>query len=185
MIAYDGSRYFGFVRQPGVPTIEGELLGAIRKLKLFKNLKSAWYRIAARTDRGVSALAQVAALDLEMEPKISELNSELPEDISILSSVQVQKSFDPRKEVVAKHYRYVCLPPSNFDFEVVRKAIKLLEGPHDFKCFCKRELGGNTRNSLLHASVRMNEFLIFDFIAKFFLRQQAVSYTHLTLPTKA
>jgi len=172
LVAYDGSSYFGFVRQPNVPTVEGQLLKTFRELKLFRNIDGARYKVAARTDRGVSALSQVVALDLDEEPDISLLNSELPEDIAILSSIPVQRTFDPRKEVLAKHYRYVCDVPAGFNFEIVKETIRLLEGSHDFKCFCKREPGGNTKNSIMYTAVRRDDILIFDFIAKFFLRQQ-------------
>lgn len=33
-VAYDGARYFGFARQPGLPTIEGELLKALKECGL-------------------------------------------------------------------------------------------------------------------------------------------------------
>jgi tRNA pseudouridine38-40 synthase len=170
LVAYDGTRYFGFVRQPRAPTVEGELLRAFRKFGLFKDLKRCRYGVAARTDRNVGALSQVVALDVEREPELSELNSELPEDIAILACRPVQMTFDPRREVLAKHYRYVCMPPKGFDLERVKRAARLLEGMHNFKCFCKPE--GNTWNSLMFARVKVNEFLTFDFIAKFFLRQQ-------------
>ena len=63
-VAYDGSRYFGFVRQPSRLTIEAELLKAFKECGMYRELKEARFRTAARTDHGVSAVGQIVALDV-------------------------------------------------------------------------------------------------------------------------
>lgn len=173
LIAYDGSGYFGFVRQPGKPTVEGELLKAFGRLRFYRELKDSWYRVAARTDRGVSALGQVVALNTLRVPDLEEINSALPDDIAVLCVRGVRESFDPRAQALIKHYRYVCRVPAEFDFASARDAAKSLEGQHDFRCFCKREPGKGTRGAVLHAGIeRRGDLLAFDFVAPAFLRQQ-------------
>lgn len=172
LVAYDGSRYFGFVRQPGRPTVEAELLRAFELRGLYRKLKEARYRVAARTDRGVSAIGQVVALDVRREPSVRELNVVLHQDIAVLAAAKVEPDFNPRTQVQSKHYRYVCEAPPGFDLLLARRAARLLKGTHDFKQFCKHEHGRSTIGELGYASVRGQKNLVFDFIARAFLWQQ-------------
>ncbi|MFQ6130363.1 MAG: tRNA pseudouridine(38-40) synthase TruA [Candidatus Hadarchaeaceae archaeon] len=172
LIAYDGSRYFGFVRQPGRLTVEAELLRTFERHGLYRKLKEARYRVAARTDRGVSAIGQVVALDVYGEPNQRELNATLPQDIAVLAAARVKPDFNPRTQAQSKHYRYVCEAPPGFDLSLARRAARLLEGTHDFKQFCKHEVGRSTSGELGHASVRGQKTLSFDFTARAFLWQQ-------------
>ncbi len=172
LVAYDGSRYFGFVRQPNRPTIEAELLRAFERRGLYRKLEEVRYRVAARTDRGVSAIGQVVALDVHREPNVRELNAALPRDIVVLAAAEVKPNFNPRTQAQSKHYRYVCEVPPGFDLPLARQGTKLLEGVHDFKHLCKHERGRSTIRELEHASVRGQKILGLDFIARAFLWQQ-------------
>jgi tRNA pseudouridine38-40 synthase len=172
LMAYDGRRYWGFARQPGVPTVEGTLLGVLKAEKLIYDFKSARCQVAARTDRGVSAIAQVVAASVNCRPDLDQLNASLPEDIALMGWAPVSSRFNPRREAQSKHYRYVCLPPPNFNSRLVEESVKLFEGIHDFRCFCKREKGRSTRGVISFASFRKNFALIFDFVGPFFLWQQ-------------
>lgn len=172
LVAYDGSRYFGFVRQPGRPTVEAELLRAFERCGLYQELKEAGYRVAARTDRGVSAIGQVVALDVRRKSNVRELNVVLPQDIAVLAAAKVEPDFNPRTQAQSKHYRYVCEALPGFDLSLARQAARLLEGTHDFKQFCKHEHGRLTIGELGHASIRGQKILRFDFIARAFLWQQ-------------
>lgn len=172
MVAYDGARYFGFVRQPGQTTVEAELLGVFRESGLCLNLKGAKYQVAARTDRGVSAVGQVVALDVIEKPKLRELNALLPEDIVVLAAAEVKPDFNPRTQAQSKHYRYVCEFPLSFDLSTSRRAVKIFEGVHDFKHFCKHERDRSTTGEISYANVRGQKILVFDFIAPAFLWQQ-------------
>lgn len=172
LVAYDGTRYFGFVRQPGLPTVEGELLKAFEGFELYPELSHARYRTAARTDRGVSALGQVIALDALKRPNLRALNASLPPDIAILGATKVEPSFDPRRQAMHKHYRYICEAPKGFNPKKARAAARLLLGTHDFGNFCKREKGRPTEAKLERVSVRGRKILTFDFAAGAFLWQQ-------------
>lgn len=171
-VAYDGARYFGFVRQPGHPTVEAELLEIFSKCGLYHDLRDVTYRVAARTDRGVSGMGQVVALDVLWEPNLQELNSVLPEDIAVLVAVEVKPDFNPRTQAQSKHYCYVCEAPHSFNLPTAREAAKLFEGTHNFSHFCKREPGKPTTGDLEHVRVRGKKILVFDFIARGFLWQQ-------------
>ena len=172
IVAYDGARYFGFVRQPSKPTVEAELLRAFRACGLYSDLKEAKYRVAARTDSGVSAVGQVVALDVVKNPNLKQLNSLLPEDIAVLAVAEVKSDFNPRTQAQSKHYRYVCEFPLGFDLSTARRAVKIFRGVHDFRHFCKHERGKSTTGEISYANVRGQKILVFDFIAPAFLWQQ-------------
>jgi len=172
IVAYDGARYFGFVRQPGKPTVEAELLKVLRESGLYSDLKEAKYRVAARTDSGVSAIGQVVALDVVKNPNLNQLNSLLPEDIAVLAVAEVKSDFNPRTQAQSKHYRYVCEFPLGFDLSTARRAVKIFWGVHDFRHFCKHERGKSTTGEISYANVRGQKILVFDFIAPAFLWQQ-------------
>ncbi|MEM3519768.1 MAG: tRNA pseudouridine(38-40) synthase TruA [Candidatus Hadarchaeales archaeon] len=172
LLGYDGERYFGYVRQPGKPTVEEELLKALRSAGVIDSPKQARYRVAARTDRNVSAIGQVTALDTLRPPDPLQINKLLPPDIALLAVDEVEDDFDPRTHAINKHYRYVCETPENFDLNAARKAAELLEGKHDFTKFCKIEPGRPTVTTVRKIIVKLDDFLTFDFVAPVFLRQQ-------------
>jgi tRNA pseudouridine38-40 synthase len=171
-VAYDGTRYFGFARQPGLPTVEGELLKALKECGLCHEPAEARYQAAARTDRGVSAVGQVVALDVLKRPNISAINAHLPDDISILSMTEVQPSFDPWRMALRKHYRYRCIAPEGFDLKKAQSAAKLLLGTHDFWSFCKHDQGKPTLGELEQVKISGKKIITFDFMAPAFLWQQ-------------
>lgn len=173
MVAYEGSNYYGFVRQPGaVPTVEGVLLRVMKECGIFANLRESRYQIAARTDRGVGALAQVVAMNTLRTPDLEEINARLPEDVAVLGVGVADKDFNPRRDVIAKHYKYVCEIQENFNVEIVKEAASMFVGKHDFRFFCAREKGKTTEGRILLARVDAGDYLTFDFVAPAFLRQQ-------------
>ena len=58
-IAYIGTHFHGFQRQPDVRTVEEELIYHLRKLGYIDDLKASRFRIAGRTDAGVHSLGNV------------------------------------------------------------------------------------------------------------------------------
>ena len=108
-VAYDGSRYFGFVRQPSRPTIEAELLKTFKKCGIYRKLKKARFRTASRTDRGVSAIGQVVALNVVEKPNLRLINACLPDDIAVLAAAEVGPRFGRPS---LSHYR---IAPGHFN----------------------------------------------------------------------
>lgn len=63
-IAYDGTNFSGWAKQPGLRTVQGELEAAIHRLFQRVDAEPIQLTVAGRTDAGVHATGQVAHLDL-------------------------------------------------------------------------------------------------------------------------
>ena len=95
-VAYDGSRFSGFARQPNARTIAGELLGAVQALDpAVRELRGA-----SRTDAGVHARGQRVAFDSEsgIPPRGRVLGTarHLPAEIAVVRAARVPAGFVPR-----------------------------------------------------------------------------------------
>eukprot|EP00850_Spirogloea_muscicola_P020178 SM000208S06348 [mRNA] locus=s208:139228:143570:- [translate_table: standard] len=73
-LMYLGARYHGFASQAaGQPTVEGELIAALRTTRLvFGDWSHVQFSRCGRTDKGVSAMGQVVALYLRSALKIED-----------------------------------------------------------------------------------------------------------------
>ncbi|HZC67904.1 MAG TPA: tRNA pseudouridine synthase A, partial [Nitrospirales bacterium] len=108
-LEYDGTNYHGWQIQPNLPTIQGTIEAAIRKV--------AQHDVdvigAGRTDAGVHALGQVAHFSTTSQLTAEEwhraLNGLLPPDIAVLAVEPVPDSFHARLSAKSKLYRYVIL----------------------------------------------------------------------------
>ena len=150
-ICYDGSRYFGWERQPGRETIQGKLEAILSRLA------GTGVEVigAGRTDAGVHAKAMIANAHFDTDLSCGEirayLNRFLPDDISVTGVSIASERFHARYKAVGKLYTYTCyigdakpvftrryvtvldrVP----DLEAMRKAAAFLAGEHDFKAFC-------------------------------------------------
>ncbi len=157
VVAYDGTDFRGWQRQPGERTIQGTLEAAVRKI----TRRKAVVHGAGRTDAGVHALAQAAnfqvATRLDDTDLFRALNAVLPWDLRIVSLERVPPEFHARKAAKSKVYRYrIVLTPqmSPFDFRyalhwpwpldlgAMRRAAPLFVRRADFTAFSSnRELG--------------------------------------------
>jgi len=106
LLEYDGTNYVGWQVQLNGPTIQGELLGAI------KSLTGEAVRLtgASRTDSGVHSVGQVAnfsTASLLPAPVIRRgLNAYLPCDIVVAGAEEAPIEFDSRGGVSVKTYIY-------------------------------------------------------------------------------
>ena len=149
-IAYDGADFHGWQTQPGVPTIQGALNDAARKITQEKIVVHG----ASRTDAGVHALGQVAHFRTQSPLSATEiqraLNALLPPAIRIVDAEETGPEFHARWLAQGKTYRYRIyrgrvLPPFEhrralhypwpLDEDAMAAAARQFEGEHDFTSF--------------------------------------------------
>ncbi|KAG9465501.1 hypothetical protein GDO78_018182 [Eleutherodactylus coqui] len=152
-LAYLGWNYQGFASQENTSnTVEEVMFSALTKTRLVENRQSANYHRCGRTDRGVSALAQVISLDLRSaadgKPEVrytQMLNRVLPADIRVLSWAAVPSSFSARFSCHSRTYRYL-FPRDQLDVAAMDRAARMLEGSHDFRNLCKMDVANGVVN---------------------------------------
>lgn len=150
-LAYDGTDFSGFQRQPEQRTIQGTLEEALSVL----TGEDVHIHGSGRTDAGVHAQGQVCHFTT-ISPIPSEkyayiLRRMLPKDLMVLSSSEVPLDFHARKSACWKTYRYQIdtqpIPdlftrryrthlPYSLDLRSMRKAGELFIGKYDFTSFC-------------------------------------------------
>ncbi|MHC4460370.1 MAG: tRNA pseudouridine(38-40) synthase TruA [Planctomycetota bacterium] len=149
-IQYDGSAYHGWQIQQGQKTIQGALTEAIG------NLVGSEVRVhgASRTDAGVSAVGQVALVQIDSAIPVENLaraiTGRLPADIAVAEAVEVPQGFDLIGAVKSKLYRYTIYTgrvrpvmqirhcwhlPTKLDIAAMAEAAAMLVGKKDFKSF--------------------------------------------------
>ncbi|MFX1395356.1 MAG: tRNA pseudouridine(38-40) synthase TruA [Promethearchaeota archaeon] len=179
---YIGSKKFhGSQRQPNLITIEDCLLNALYRKKYIKDIKASGFEVSSRTDRFVSARGAVFSFNSLKKPILMEINSELPKEIGIWAHTEVPIDFLSRYNAIYRHYKYIVPEPlsflkknNRFNLNVIKKACKELEGKHNFINFSKRNRDEKKTIRDID-SVKMtinNDFIIFDFKSKAFLREQ-------------
>ncbi len=150
VIAYDGTDFHGWQRQPGVDTIQSILEAKIARIAG----KSVKLYGSGRTDAGVHAAAQVANFHTDCPIPCrnlrTALNDVLPPSIRIRMAEEVDAAFHARYDAHSKTYRYrilqspVCPPflwrfvyhyPGDLDLRRMARAARALEGEYDFTSF--------------------------------------------------
>ena len=146
-IAYDGTAYGGWQRQPNAISIQQKLEEALAKIVG----APVTVHGSGRTDAGVHARAQVAhATFITRHPPatlVRALNANLPGDIRVTGVKRVPAKFHARFSAKGKEYRYQIdtgAVPDIFlrryvwhvsrplDLPAMRRAAKLIVGRHDF-----------------------------------------------------
>ena len=150
-IAYDGTRFFGWERQPGKDTIQGKLEAVLGEL----NGAPVDVIGAGRTDAGVHARAMTAnvMLSTELAPDAIRdyCNRYLPDAIAVREVKPCAERFHARYKALGKTYRYTCFDGPvkpvfdrryvtvldyQPDIERMQRAAAILQGEHDFMSFC-------------------------------------------------
>jgi tRNA pseudouridine38-40 synthase len=131
---YDGSGLGGWARQPGVRTVEGVLLGGLRRFGGPMASRPLRLEVASRTDRGVSARNNVLALSWELDGTrlLRALNGVSPEVCATAAS-PAPEGFRLR-HARRRIYRYFEPGPDR-DFDTWKTAAKILEGVIDVRSF--------------------------------------------------
>lgn len=151
-IQYDGRRYHGYQVQKNGLSIQEVLTAAARTVFGCPCAITG----CSRTDSGVHALDFKATLRPDRDVTIPvdkvavALNTVLPEDVAVLSSVEVSDTFHPRYDVTEKEYTYLIhnAPtrdpflvgyayhyPRKLNVSLMNEAAKAFLGTHDFSSF--------------------------------------------------
>ncbi|CAL1673905.1 unnamed protein product [Lasius platythorax] len=121
LLGYLGKDYYGMQRNPGMKTIEEDLITALLKADLittehFENIRSINFQRAARTDKGVSAIRQIVSLKLPEKSDKTVINKFLPDVIRVFGIKRVTKGFNSKNQCDARTYRYI-IPTFAFALE--------------------------------------------------------------------
>ncbi|XP_069671652.1 pseudouridylate synthase 1 homolog isoform X2 [Periplaneta americana] len=159
LLAYSGLGYLGMQRNPGMKTIEEDLLTALLKAgfiteEAFNTPQLVQFQRAARTDKGVSAARQVVSIKLPEDTKVESINDHLPAQIHVLAIKRTTKGFNSKSSCDARTYSYM-LPTFAFAplgvettesyritpevMENVKATLKIFEGTHNFHNFTARK----------------------------------------------
>ena len=186
-ICYDGTRYRGWQRLPGVEnTIQGKLEQTLSRI-LGEPIELSG---SGRTDAGAHAIGQVANFychsAMDAQQILSHLRRYLPEDIGIYSCREVGERFHARLNAKTKTYRYriwnsetpfvfqrrfVTVLPQKLDVAAMEKAATHLLGEHDFSAFCaaKSKKKSTVRRIDTISITRVGDELQFDVTGNGFL----------------
>ena len=190
--SYDGSKFKGYQKQPRVKTVQSEIEKALKEINSDTVVS---IHASGRTDALVHALNQKAHFDLDMDITCDKLkaalNSLTNDYIYIKNVEEVKKDFHARFNVSAKEYiyeinmgeynpiekDYVYQYNKRLDLVEMERAMKYLEGTHDFKSFSKAddEKEDFTRTiiqtKLIRNIKKVNRFTL-SFLGTGFLRYQ-------------
>ncbi len=147
-LAYDGTGFRGFAKQPRIRTIQGVL------------------------DAGVHAEGQVVSFEGDADPQRVQrsLNRMLAPEVVVRRARRVPPGFDARHSATSREYRYRIRTsdapnpftaryewhrPGRYRLPDMRRGARLLIGEHDFASFGRRSKdGSSTRRNLRRLSVR-------------------------------
>jgi tRNA pseudouridine38-40 synthase len=151
VIEYDGSRFHGWQKQPGLRTIQEELQG---KLSLVLREEIPYLLAAGRTDAGVHARGQVVNFPVASPPDLRRLiysvSGLFRGELAVLRADLVPDDFHATRSSDCKQYTYTILNrpagpvidkghiwhvSSPLNVEKMIHAAQVLVGAHDFSSF--------------------------------------------------
>jgi len=177
-VAYDGSDFKGWARQPGQRTVQETLELAMGTALRVAEVSAT---CAGRTDAGVHARGQVVHVDVDaaaleasagrstdppLDALARRLNGILPADLRVRRVVAAPDGFDARFSALWRRYAYritdgevdpltrnhVLAWGRPLDVNAMNAASRDLLGFHDFAAFCKKREGATTIRTLLDLS---------------------------------
>ena len=190
LLAYDGTGFHGYARQPEVRTVQGvleeALTGVVGPTETF---------VAGRTDKGVHATGQIVSFTTEssVDPTqiMHSVNRRIGPEISILDVAEVAEAFHARFSATGRAYRYQILnreSPDPFrsavtwhlrhsiDVDAMNEASAAFLGEQDFASLCRKAGDRSTVRRVLWAFWRRNDDLVeFSVAATAFCHQMVRS----------
>ncbi|MEN9640284.1 MAG: hypothetical protein RLZZ262_2153 [Bacteroidota bacterium] len=172
-LAYDGTRYHGWQRQPNAHSVQAEIENALSKLLRQSPVVTTG---CGRTDTGVHASDFYLHFDAEVEIQdpsdlLFRLNNFIPKDIGVYGIWRVPDKAHSRFDAIERSYEYHIhnrrIPfvrhyssfyPYQLDIERMNAAAQLMIGQRDFAVFCKS--GGGQKTTI--CDVRRAEWRVND-----------------------
>lgn len=186
-LAYNGSRYRGWQRQPNAPSVQETLEGAFSKMLGEKTTVIG----CGRTDAEVHADRYFAHLDvpapLSYDP-VQRINRILPDDIAVFDMTKMparaHAQFDAKKRTYVYRLHSVKNPflretstwfaLKKLNSIEMKQAVKLMKDYRDFRAFCKTpDIYPNTICDIFSAEFKINDsktHAVFRITANRFLR---------------
>ena len=163
-LAYDGTAFSGWAKQPDRRTVQEEFEKAFSTVSRHQGETI----VAGRTDAGVHATAQVIHVDVPVGTDQIDLayrlNRLLDSDIRVLDIEVAPEGFHARFSALRRHYQYQIVDGNKainpldrydraswyrpLDLDRLNEASSLLLGEHDFAAFCKYREGATTIRTL-------------------------------------
>ena len=150
-VVYNGANFYGWQKQSGKRTVQGELENAL----LLLTGKNIPVEGSGRTDKGVHALGQVASLSFDGSIPVKNfkraINNLLSDDVYVKKVEHVSDDFHARFSAKRKIYKYVvqvggekptimhdlrAFYPYEVDLKKMQECALILVGKHNFKGFC-------------------------------------------------
>lgn len=183
ILSYDGSRFFGSAKQPNLTCVQNTLDNALKCVGVFKPSI-----FASRTDKGVHANCNVARISssykLNKDFVLKKLNNTLN---GIYIKHIKECEFEPRFDAKLRSYRYIISPYFNafnkayccdyskeIDIQLLKNALKVYEGEHDFANFClSLDDDKNSIRTIYKTRIyKYKDLVVLNFFANGFLRGQ-------------
>jgi tRNA pseudouridine38-40 synthase len=192
LLAYDGTSFRGWARQPRVRTVQGVLEDALGRM-LGDVPKVS---VAGRTDAGVHASGQVASFlapfPVDVERIKRGLNGILGPEVVAREVSVAPDSFNARHSATGREYvyrirtaevgdpftsRFVWHLPGDLRLGPMRNAARALIGEHDFGSFCRApQMPASTVRRLRRLTIaRAGEEVVIRAEADSFLHQMVRS----------
>jgi len=163
-LAYDGTNFSGWAKQPDRRTVQEEFEKAFATI-VRHQCESI---VAGRTDAGVHATAQIIHIDVPENTDLADLayrlNRLLDTDLRVLDIQVAPEGFHARFSALRRHYQYQIVDANKainpldrydraswyrpLDLARLNEASALLLGEHDFAAFCKYREGATTIRTL-------------------------------------
>lgn len=181
--SYDGTKFHGFQRQNDVKNVQGTLERVLSDV--FES--DIVIKGSGRTDAGVHANGQCAHFDIDKKitkEDINIINRILNDEIVIKSYKLVRNDFHARHDVKRKKYIYklnigdfdktkegYCYQKRlKLDFSLMKRAMKLFVGTHDFRNFVSGPRLDYTTTIYKTKIKRKGDMVLFEFVGIGFYR---------------
>lgn len=172
-VAYDGTGFHGWARQPGLRSVQGELEEALSSVLRVPAAVGVRVAVAGRTDAGVHALGQVCHCDVPqlclpradiddegLGAVLRRLNGFLAHDVRVRAAGIAPEGFDARWSALWRLYsycvaddpaardprtrRHVLWHTRPLDVPAMDAAARAFLGEHDFAAYCRAREGSSS-----------------------------------------